>query len=42
MRTKTKDRIVNAILILFFLVIMGGSAYFIYKNMTHWRVKGLG
>ena len=42
MRTKTKDRIVNALLILLFLAIMGGSAYFIFKTMTHWRIKGLG
>ncbi len=42
MRPKTKDRIVNALLILLFLAIMGGSAYFIFKAMTHWRVEGLG
>lgn len=42
MRRKTKDRILNALLILMFLGIMGGSAYFIFKTMTHWRVKGLG
>ena len=42
MRTKTKDRIVNALLILLFLAVMGGSAYYIFKTMTHWRVKGLG
>jgi hypothetical protein len=42
MRTKTKDRIVDALLILLFLGIMGGAAYFIFKTMTHWRVKGLG
>jgi hypothetical protein len=42
MRTKTKDRIVNLVLILLFLGIMGGSAYYILKTMTHWRVKGLG
>ena len=41
MRTK-KDRIVNALLVLLFLAIMGGSAYFIYKTMTHWNIKGLG
>jgi len=42
MRTKTKDRIVNALLILFFLAIMGGAGYFIFKTMTQWHVKGLG
>jgi hypothetical protein len=41
LRTK-KDRIVNALLILLFLAIMGGSAYFIFKTMTHWNIKGLG
>jgi hypothetical protein len=40
-RTK-KDRIVNALLILLFLAIMGGAAYFIFKTMTHWNIKGLG
>lgn len=40
-RTK-KDRIVNALLILLFLAIMGGAAYFIIKTMTHWNIKGLG
>jgi hypothetical protein len=42
MRTKTKDRVINALLILLFLTIMAGSAYFIFRTMTHWRVKGLG
>jgi len=42
MRTKTKDRIINALIILLFLAVMGGSAYFIFKTMTHWRIKGLG
>ena len=41
LRTK-KDRIVNALLILLFLAIMGGSAYFIFKTMTHWNIEGLG
>ncbi|HEY6228071.1 MAG TPA: hypothetical protein VI282_13185 [Verrucomicrobiae bacterium] len=41
MRTR-KDRIVNALLILLFLAIVGGSAYFIYKTMTHWNIEGLG
>ena len=41
LRTK-KDRIVNALLILLFLAIMGGSAYVIFKMMTHWNIKGLG
>lgn len=42
MRTKTKDKIVNLLLILLFLGIMGASAYYIFKTMTQWRVKGLG
>ena len=41
LRTK-KDRIVNALLILLFLAIMGGAAYFIFKTMTHWNIKELG
>jgi hypothetical protein len=41
LRTK-KDRIVNLLLILLFLLIMGGSAYLIFKTMTHWNIKGLG
>jgi hypothetical protein len=41
LRTK-KDRIVNALLILLFLAIMGGAAYFIFKTMTHWNIDGLG
>ena len=40
-RTK-KDRIVDALLIVLFLAIMGGAAYFIFKTMTHWNIKGLG
>jgi hypothetical protein len=42
MRTKAKDRILNALLILLFLAIMGGTAYYIFKTMTRWHVKGLG
>jgi hypothetical protein len=41
LRTK-KDRIINALLILLFLAIMGGAAYFIFKTMTHWNIKELG
>jgi hypothetical protein len=41
LRTK-KDRIVDLLLLLLFLAIMGGAAYFIFKTMTHWNVKGLG
>jgi hypothetical protein len=42
MRTAIKDRIVNAALILFFFGVIGGAAYFIFRVMTHWNVKGLG
>ncbi len=42
MRTRTKDRLISALLILLFLSLIGGSAYFIVRVMTHWNVKGLG
>ena len=42
MRTQIKDRIVNALLILLFLGVIGGSAYFIVRTMMHWNAKGLG
>ncbi len=42
MRTSIKDRLISALLIGLFLAVMGGSAYFIYKAMTHWNVQGLG
>ncbi len=42
MRTDIKDRIVSILLILLFIGVMGGSAYFIFKKMIHWNVKGLG
>ena len=42
MQTKHKDRLVNALLIVAFLAIVGGAAYFIFKTMTHWSIKGLG
>jgi hypothetical protein len=42
MRTRTKDRIFDALLILLFLAVVGGAAYFIIHIMTKWHVKGLG
>ncbi|MFO1497291.1 MAG: hypothetical protein U1G07_02655 [Verrucomicrobiota bacterium] len=42
MRTQIKDRIISFLLIVFFFSLIGGSAYFIFKVMTRWRVKGLG
>jgi hypothetical protein len=42
MRTATKDRVINILLVLLFLAVMGGSGYFIVKKMIHWNVKGLG
>jgi hypothetical protein len=42
MRTKLKDRLISVLLILFFLGVLGGSAYYIYRVMVHWNVKGLG
>jgi hypothetical protein len=42
MRPRTKDRIVDALLILLFFTLIGGSAYFIFKVMISWKAKGLG
>ncbi len=42
MRTSLKDRLVSILLIVVFLAVMVGSAYYIYKVMIHWNVKGLG
>lgn len=42
MRSKTKDRIIDVLLILTFLAVMGGSAYFIIKVMITWSKKGFG
>jgi ABC-type uncharacterized transport system permease subunit len=42
MKTKHKDRLLNALLIVAFLAVVAGSAYFIFKTMTHWTIKGLG
>jgi hypothetical protein len=42
MRTPIKDRIVSVLLIVFFAAVIGASAYFIFKTMIHWNVRGLG
>ncbi len=42
MKPKFKDRIVDVLLILLFLTVVSGCAYFILKLMTRWRIKGLG
>jgi hypothetical protein len=42
MRTKLKDRLINLLLIVLFVGVMGGAAFYIVKVMTHWNVKGLG
>lgn len=42
MKTKRKDRLVDALLILLFVLVVFGSAYFIYRIMVHWHLKGLG
>lgn len=42
MNRKSKDRLVDALLILLFLVIAGGAGYWIYRIMIRWSVKGLG
>jgi hypothetical protein len=42
MRTRLKDRLIDLLLIVLFMALIAGSAYFIIKVMTTWRVKGLG
>jgi hypothetical protein len=42
MKRKTKDRLVDAVLIALFLAIVSGCAWLIVKAMTRWTVKGLG
>ena len=42
MKTRLKDRIVDAILILLFAAIVAGCAWLIFKTMTRWTIKGLG
>jgi len=42
MNRKLKDRVVDWALILLFLTIVSGCAYFIIKTMTKWTIPGLG
>ena len=42
MNTKLKSRLVDALLILVFLVVIASCAFFVIKIMTHWKVQGLG
>ena len=42
MNHRWKDRLVDLGLILLFLIIVAGSAYWIIKIAKTWRVKGLG
>ncbi len=42
MKNKFKDRLVDVLLVLLFLAVVSGCAYFILKIMTRWRIKGLG
>jgi len=42
MKTRLKDRIVDALLILLFVAIVAGCACLIFKTMTRWTIKGLG
>jgi hypothetical protein len=42
MRRQIKDAITSVLLILLFTGVIAGAAYFIFKVMTHWNVKGLG
>jgi hypothetical protein len=37
-----KDRLINFLLMLFFLTLIGGTGYLIFKMMTRWAVEGLG
>ena len=37
-----KDRILNLLLVLFFLTVIAGTGYLIFKIMTKWSVEGLG
>ncbi len=42
MKSRWKDRLVDLALILVFLAVVAGSAYWIIKIVKTWRVKGLG
>jgi hypothetical protein len=42
MNRKTKDRLVDAGLIVLFLAIVSACAWLILKAMTRWTVEGLG
>ena len=42
MNEKLKTRLVDAALILLFLAIPAGLAYWILRIMTKWKIKGLG
>jgi hypothetical protein len=42
MNRKTKDRLVDAALIVLFLAIVSACVWFILKAMTKWNVEGLG
>jgi len=42
MKTKLKDRLWDAVLILLFLAVMAASAYGIIRIMTKRTIKGIG
>lgn len=42
MKQKFKDRLTDWAVILFFLLFLAGTTYYIIKIMTRWKVKGLG
>jgi hypothetical protein len=42
MRATLKERIVNGILILFFLGLIAGCGWLVIRIMTRWNVEGLG
>jgi hypothetical protein len=37
-----KDHVINLLLMLFFLMVIAGTGYLIFKIMTRWAVEGLG
>jgi len=42
MNQKTKDRLINGLVILLFLVLLSGCVWLIVRAMTKWTIKGLG
>ena len=42
MNRKTKDRLVDVVLIVLFLAIVSACVWLVFKAMTRWSVEGLG